>query len=146
MNRIFTQCSAILVGALAGAALLFQPSLAQTPSAGTVALVNARIIDGTGRPALERATLVVRNGRIQEVGSAAAVKVPAGAVRVDVAGKTIVPGFINSHGHIDAARDSTIPVRDQLMTQLRMYAQYGITTAYSLGSSAADGAGRRVSI
>ena len=74
-------------------------------------------IDGAGGAALENATLLVANGRIQEVGTA--VKVPAGATRVDLRGKTIIPGLINSHGHVDAARSSSEPVRDQLLAQLR---------------------------
>jgi imidazolonepropionase-like amidohydrolase len=66
------------------------------------------------------------------------VKIPAGATRVDATGKTVVPGFINAHGHIDAARTSNVPIPDQLLAQLRVYALYGVTTAFSLGSSAAD--------
>jgi len=104
----------------------------------TTALTGARVIDGTGRAPLENATVLVTNGRIQEVGTE--VKVPAGASRVDVRGKTIIPGLINSHGHVDAARSSTVPVRDQLLAQLRLYAQYGITTTYSLGSGPSDAA------
>lgn len=135
-----TYLAAAVVGMWVILVALFLPApLAQAPS-GTVAIVNARIIDGTGRPALEQATLLVSNGRVEQVGSASSVKVPAGATRVDASGKTIVPGFINSHGHVDSARASTSPVQDQLLASLRMYAQYGVTTAYSLGSSAADAA------
>jgi imidazolonepropionase-like amidohydrolase len=127
------------VAILAGAAVVmtaasFHSSFAQSPA--PTALTGARVIDGTGRGALENATVLVANGRIQEVGTA--VKVPANATRVDLRGKTIVPGLINSHGHVDAARTSTEPIRDQLLAQLRMYAQYGVTTAYSLGSGAND--------
>jgi imidazolonepropionase-like amidohydrolase len=83
--------------------------------------------------------VIVIDGRIQKIGPAATVKIPAGAVRIAVAGKTIVPGLINSHGHVDAARNSTtVPVRDQLLEQLRMYAQYGVTTVFSLGSGPND--------
>jgi len=113
-------------------------SLAQGQNNATVALTGARVIDGTGQPAIEQATIIVAGGKIQEVGPAASVKVPAGATRVDVAGKTIVPGLINAHGHVDAARESTMSVRDQLLAQLRMYAEYGVTTAYSLGSGPTD--------
>jgi imidazolonepropionase-like amidohydrolase len=49
-----------------------------------------------------------------------------------------VPGIINAHGHVDAAREATAPVREQLLAQLRMYADYGVTTAYSLGSGPTD--------
>ena len=110
---------------------------AQAPAAVT-ALSGARVIDGTGRAPLENATIVVANGKIQDIGTA--VNVPAGAARVDVRGKTIIPGLINAHGHVDAARTSTEPVRDQLLAQLRIYAQYGITTTYSLGSGPNDAA------
>ncbi len=134
--------NARLAAVVFGTAVLIAGGSLQTPSAqapATVtALTGARVIDGTGRAPLENATLVVANGRIQDVGTA--VKVPAGAARVDVRGKTVIPGLINSHGHVDAARNSSELVRDQLLAQLRMYAQYGITTAYSLGSGPNDAA------
>jgi len=136
MARIPARLAVVLLGtaAVAGAWFSAAPS-AQAPG-GTIALVNARVFDGTGRAPIENATVLVVNGKIQEVGPS--VKVPAGATRVDARGKTIIPGLINAHGHVDAARNSTEPIREQLLTQLRMYAQYGITTAYSLGSGPND--------
>jgi imidazolonepropionase-like amidohydrolase len=139
MIRMTTRLAAVLLGTLAVlAGFSYDSSLAQGPAAGTLVLTGARVIDGTGRAPLEQATVIVNDGRIQEIGPAATVKIPAGAVRVAVAGKTIVPGLINSHGHVDAARNSSVAVRDQLLEQLRMYAQYGITTAFSLGSGPTD--------
>ena len=138
MGRMAVGFAAVLFGtSLALAAVSFHESFAQSPAAPT-ALTGARVIDGAGGAALENATLLVANGRIQEVGTA--VKVPAGATRVDLRGKTIIPGLINSHGHVDAARNSSEPVRDQLLAQLGVYSQYGVTTAYSLGSGANDAA------
>src|SRR5260370_18182004 len=61
------------------------------------AWVGARVIDGTGKPAIENATLLVRNGRIEAVGKH--VKIPAGAQRIDATGKTIIPGVVHPHGH-----------------------------------------------
>jgi imidazolonepropionase-like amidohydrolase len=66
-----------------------------------VALTNARIIDGTGRAPIERGTIVIARGRITAVGPAASVAVPAGAQRVDAAGKTVVPGFVDAHAHLE---------------------------------------------
>src|SRR5580693_5797485 len=87
----------------------------QTVSAAEVeAFVGARVIDGTGRSALEHATILVRNGRIEAIG--ANVAIPAGAQRIDVAGKTIIPGLINAHGHVSD------------LAQLGVYARYGVTT------------------
>ena len=83
------------------------------------AFTGARIIDGTGKPAIEKGTMVVRNGRIEAIGTS--VKIPAGAERIDVAGKTVIPGLINAHGHVSN------------MDQLGLYARYGVTTVFSLG-------------
>jgi imidazolonepropionase-like amidohydrolase len=83
------------------------------------AWVGARIIDGTGKPAIENATLVIRNGHIEAVGKR--VKVPAGAERIDATGKTIIPGLINAHGHLNSE------------DRLGVYLRDGITTILSLG-------------
>ena len=83
------------------------------------AWVGARIIDGTGKPAIENATLLIRNGRIEEVGRN--VKLPEGAERIDATGKTIIPGLINAHGHVNSP------------AQLGVYLRDGITTVLSLG-------------
>jgi imidazolonepropionase-like amidohydrolase len=113
---------------------------ADQPSAqgSTTAFTNARLFDGTGKPAIEQATLIVSKGRVVQAGPAASVKVPPDATRVDAAGKTIVPGMINSHGHVDAVRGNTQPLREQLLTQLRMYANYGVTSVYSLGDDGVE--------
>ena len=133
MIRISTRVAAVLFGILlVWAGLSVQPSLAQAPAGGTLALTGARVIDGTGAPPLEGATIVISDGRIQSVGTGAAVTIPAGATRVDMAGKTIVPGLINAHGHLQADM-SNRPARDKLAGQLRMYSDYGITTVQVLG-------------
>ena len=67
---------------------------------GAVALVGATLIDATGAPAIPNATVVVQNGRIVAAGTSASTPVPAGAKRVDVAGKTIVPGLWDNHAHL----------------------------------------------
>ncbi|MDE3197322.1 MAG: amidohydrolase family protein [Acidobacteriota bacterium] len=88
-------------------------------AAGLEAFVGARIVDGTGAPPLENGTIVVRDGRIVAVDRGIAI--PAGAQRIDVNGKTIIPGLINAHGHVSA------------LPQLGVYARYGVTTVFSLG-------------
>lgn len=88
-------------------------------AAQDTAFTGARIVDGTGKAPLEKATLLVRNGRIVAAGTA--VKIPAGAQRIDVAGKTIIPGLISGHSHVSD------------LSQLGLYARYGVTTVFSLG-------------
>ena len=113
------------------AVLLFAVGVnSQTPT--TVALVGARVIDGTGAAPIANATILVSNGRIDRIGPAASLKIPAGATRVDVAGKTIMPGLVNAHGHLGHG-DSKLPVYDQIIQQLQLYAKYGVTTVYALG-------------
>jgi imidazolonepropionase-like amidohydrolase len=88
-------------------------------AAADQAFVGARIIDGTGKPAMEKATLLIRNGKIEAIGPS--VKVPSGVQTIDAAGKTIIPGLINAHGHVGN------------LSQLNRYAHFGVTTVLSLG-------------
>jgi len=73
--------------------------------AGTVAFTNARIIRMQGgrdkEEIIEQGTIVVTGNRIAAVGGSDQIQIPTGAKVIDVAGKTIMPGLIDSHGHID---------------------------------------------
>jgi imidazolonepropionase-like amidohydrolase len=101
-------------------AMLISASVAAfASSADVTAFVGARVIDGTGKPAVEKATIIIRNGKIEAVGPS--VKVPAGAQQIDAAGKTIIPGLISAHSHVNAVPD------------LDRFAAYGVTTVFSLG-------------
>lgn len=71
--------------------------------AQVTAFVDGRIVDGAGK-VIERGTVVVRDGLIADVGPAASVRVPEGAVRVDARGKTLMPGIVNAHGHLSGAK------------------------------------------
>ena len=79
------------------------------------------VIDGTDRPPVSDATIVVRDGRVVSVGPAGSVTIPARAERVALDGKVAIPGLINAHGHVNEPND------------LRTYAAYGVTTVFSLG-------------
>jgi hypothetical protein len=139
MIRISTRLTAVSLAIwVVLAAVSSQRSLAQAPAVDVVALTGARVIDGTGRAPLGQATLISRNGRIEAVGAPAAVTVPPGATRVDMAGKTIMPGMMNAHAHLNIDKDVKMPVRDQLVQRLRTYADFGVTSAVSLGSTEAD--------
>jgi imidazolonepropionase-like amidohydrolase len=58
----------------------------------------ARVIVGDGRT-IDNATFVVQGDRLTQVGPAASVKAPAGATRVSLAGKTVMPAIIDAHVH-----------------------------------------------
>src|SRR5690606_39409740 len=63
-------------------------------------VTGARLIDGNGGQPIENAVLVIRGDRIESVGPAESVTPPEGAEVIDLAGKTIMPGIINLHGHL----------------------------------------------
>lgn len=94
---------------------------------GTVrAFTGATLYDGSDRAPVAGATVVVRDGRVVAVGAGAAVSVPAGADVVRLDGKFLIPGLINTHGHVNAPAN------------LDNYAAYGITTVMSLGGEPAS--------
>src|SRR3954466_7185698 len=97
-NRVppFARAAALALATLVAAAVSLRPSAAQ-PATGSIVLTGVRLIDGTGRPAVDNATLVIANGRVEAVGGAA-LKPPAGAIVINLSGKTVVPGLINAHG------------------------------------------------
>lgn len=126
-------------GWVASAAVFLALSWAGSGSASAQvkAFVGARIIDGTGSPPIERGVLLIDKGRIQAAGPAASLRIPAGAERIDVTGKTIVPGMINAHGHVGEAQGlrsgPEVYTEENLLHQLGLYARYGVTTVFSLG-------------
>jgi len=65
-----------------------------------VALTHVRVIDGTGAPAREDQTLVIRDGKIAALGPARSVRVPAGAEVMDLSGKSVIPGLVMMHEHL----------------------------------------------
>lgn len=69
-------------------------------SSSRVALIGATVIDGTGRDAIPNSTVIVRDGRIEAIGPSTTTPVPAGARRIDVSGKTIIPGLWDMHAHL----------------------------------------------
>jgi imidazolonepropionase-like amidohydrolase len=92
------------------------------PHAAVLAVVGATVIDGTGKPPLKDATVLVRGGRIVAVGPRDQVKVPADAVKVDAAGKYIIPGLWDMHAHYEQVEWGPI------------YLAAGVTTARDVGN------------
>jgi imidazolonepropionase-like amidohydrolase len=66
-----------------------------TPVANLKAFVGARLINGNGSPVLENAVLIVRDGKVEAVGSAG-TRPPAGAQIINLTGKFIIPGLIST--------------------------------------------------
>jgi imidazolonepropionase-like amidohydrolase len=109
------------IAAVLIARLMLAPTfaIAQVPSER--AFTGLTLIDGTTRAPVPNATILVRDGRVVAAGPAGMVRIPVGARLVSLAGKTVIPGIINAHGHVNGPTD------------LSTYAAYGVTTVFSLG-------------
>jgi imidazolonepropionase-like amidohydrolase len=104
-------------------AVLLAGCAAVPPSGPVTAYEGARFIVGDGR-VIENGTLLVQGTKILEAGTAQA---PAGATRVNLAGKTVMPAIIDTHVHLGATREA-------LIRDLRQRAYYGVSAALSLGT------------
>src|SRR5438128_8036383 len=113
-------------------------SCAALPAAAeNIVFQGARLIDGTGKPPVENSVVVVEGDRITAVGAAGKTSAPKGARVVDLRGRTIVPGFINGHGHVglvvDGQNRADGYTRENIRPQLLQYEQYGVTSVLALG-------------
>jgi imidazolonepropionase-like amidohydrolase len=126
--------SIIAALALGCAALSWLTVSAQSPSR-TIAFAGARVIDGTDRPPIDNATILVRDGKIVAVGPSARVTVPPNAERVSLAGRVVIPGLVNAHGHVGNTEGLTQGHYSaaNVLRDLKTYAVYGVTTVFSLG-------------
>ncbi len=89
--------------ALRAALLLPLLALVAQPAPRSLVLDRARLIDGTGRAPIDEARIVIDGERIAAAGPAASVPLPPGAERVDLAGRTVIPGLVDAHFHIGNA-------------------------------------------
>jgi imidazolonepropionase-like amidohydrolase len=106
---------------------------------GAVLFDGGRLIVGDGSAPIERGAFVVENGRISAIGRQGEVKAPAGAARVDLAGKTVMPGMVNVHVHIGYEGYTTWRAENHtpqnVLDHLQREAFYGTTVTQSVGSS-----------
>ncbi len=82
------------------ASLLVLALVAPPANAQTTAIVGTTLIDDRGGPPVSPATILITDGRIQAVGPSASVRVPAGARRIDGAGKFVIPGLMDANVHL----------------------------------------------
>ena len=107
------------------------------PGAGAVLFEGARLVSGDG--AVENAAFLVENGKFTSVGKKGEVQAPAGAARVDLTGKTVIPGLIDTHAHLGWALIQSGVIgketytKDNLIDHLKRDAYYGVAANRNLG-------------
>ena len=123
------------IAAAAGVVLL-----AQSPQPSTL-FEGARLILGDGRT-IENGALLVERDTITRVGRKGEVSAPSGAARVDLTGRTIMPGMVLAHGHIGYLRGTTFArenyTRENLIDHLNRYLYYGVVAMMSTGTDPGD--------
>src|SRR5688572_26006049 len=129
--------------ALACSVLISELGIAQRPAltaatrsflavdAPLVALTHVTVIDGTGAPARDNQTIILRDGRIESVGPSARIAVPTSAQVLDLRGHTVIPGFVALHEHTYLGG---INHPAPMMHSALLYLASGVTTAMTAGS------------
>ena len=87
--------------------------------AGVIALEGATLIDGSGSEPVKDALILVKDGHIEAVARVNEVAVPRGAHEINLIGKTVIPGLIDAHAHVER-------------WALERYVAWGVTTVRDL--------------
>ena len=99
--------------------------------AGRIALVGARVVtmrDARNRQeVIDNGVILIAGNRIEAVGSADEIEIPATATRFDLAGKTIVPGLLDVHAHSEMSNDEIIPQQNWMQYS---NLAFGVTTIH----------------
>ena len=130
----------LLVGWLfVAAACSTQPASQTARTAETVTIFEgARLIVGDGSPPIEDSAFLVEGDRFGQVGRRGEIQVPAGAVRVDLTGKTIMPALVDAHSHIGYMKNLTSGpenyTREHILDHMYRFAYHGVAASQAMGS------------
>jgi imidazolonepropionase-like amidohydrolase len=132
----------IVLWVFVAAAVSTNPHAQAPRPAQAVLYEGARLITEDGSAPIERSAFLVQNGRFTAVGRQGEVPAPAGAVRVDLAGKTVIPALIDAHSHIGYMKDLTSGpqnyTRENILDHLYKFAYFGVAASQAMGSDFGD--------
>jgi imidazolonepropionase-like amidohydrolase len=98
----------------------------------------ARLIRGDGSAPIENAAFLVERDRFTRVGRKGEVQAPAGAKRVDLTGKFVIPGLVDAHSHIGYMKNLTSGpqnyTRENILDHMHRFAYYGVVASLAMGS------------
>jgi imidazolonepropionase-like amidohydrolase len=137
---------ALLPRYLVLAAFCLPGAVAQQPPDSNQALLfeGARLITGDGGPPVANAAFLVEHDKFTRVGRKGELRLPAGAVRIDLTGKTVMPALVDAHTHLGWQEIGTNRIgndtytKENLIDHLRREAWYGIAGVQSMGIDRGD--------
>ena len=126
------------IGILAGFMLAAAACATSQRSAPVATLFEgARLITGEPAATIDDSAFVVQDDKFTAVGRRGEVRAPQGAGRVDLTGKTVMPGIIEAHAHLGYWKDLTPSTehftREQLLSDLQRFAYHGVVAVVSMG-------------
>lgn len=129
-------CVLSTVGVFAAPDFSEQSKQFVTTDSPIIHIQNARIVDGTGAPAIEGQSILIVDGKLSAIGPNGSFAVPDRAEVIDVAGKTVLPGFVMLHEHMfyNASDPDWFIQSTQPVVFPRLYLAGGVTTARTAGS------------
>ena len=132
MHRLTMLACGLAIGAMASVAVYSQTGPAANP---VVIYEGARLILGrASTPPINDGAFVVENGMIAAIGRKGAVVAPAGAARVDLTGKTVIPALIDVHAHFGYNTIAGQGVRPENYTPENLYDQFQREAFYGVGT------------
>ena len=139
--RAMNGMKTLLLCLLLVASALFDARAQQLRTTGAVVLFEgARLITGDGKAPIENSAFIVDNNRFTSVGRKGQFRLPAGAARIDLTGKTIMPAMVDVHSHLgflkqlDGSMSKANFTRENLLDHLSRYAYHGFSAAISMGT------------
>lgn len=139
-HRGFAGLTALLAVALLAVQAAYSQA-PQVPAAAAVVFEGARLIVGDGT-AIEDSAFLVERGRFSAVGRRGQLQLPAAAVHVSLAGKTVIPALVDGHSHIGYQKSVSTSVRNysraNILDHMHRFAYYGIAASQAMGSDFGD--------
>ena len=137
MNRAERRSSLLFAACVLLAAGIAAPAESQT-----AVFEGARLIIGDGSAPIENAAFMVEGDRITAVGRSGELKIPPGAARIDLSGKTVIPALIDAHVHMGYRKGLSFTAdnytRENLLDTLDRFAYYGVAAVLEAGTARSD--------
>jgi imidazolonepropionase-like amidohydrolase len=132
-SKLLTIAAMLFVAVWSGLAAIQQPA-----PAASILFEGARLIVGDGNAPIENSAFVVDGGKFLRVGRKGQVQAPAGATRVDLSGKTVIPALIDGHSHIGYMKNLTSGpqnyTRENILDHMYRFAYFGVAASQAMGS------------